>query len=985
MGETVLGREPANTASCPTYARSRLVFLPSVSHHRRTDSKSYLFVGVTVPLEVTMVVPVVSPRASSKSADFHATVASVLEACLSISPIDTVGVALRSPERDSYRFEVVRGTLTRLQGVTFRRGQGLPGIVADVGQTISCLSVTPDFLGLIQSDPRDTSVRSALLVPLLADDGVVGVLAALSQEDDNFTRVNQRFLEAMAKHVAAIYVAHQRASGTYSELEALLRGERKYRSVVEKNRDLVVVIDPEGTILYESPSLATTLGPLPGKNMSRNAFEMIHPEDAGNVKQAIERMVREDLPSATSVFRMKALDDTWRSLEGSLSNQISDPDVRAIVLNLRAAPERAAMAPDGFELAAAAVQNAGDLIIILDRMGRILQFNRAAELATAYSFGEVEKAVFWEHFVRLVDLGEVMTDFQNANPSAFPSAHEKYWLTKHGEPRLIAWSTGAIADEHGAITHFVLTGSDVTARRRAEESLRESEQRLRSMTDHVPDAIYQYRLLPTAGFTYVNTAMTRLTGYTAEEFYANPALIDKITHPDDVPALTALRTTLAAGNATTIDWNSPVIVRWRTKGGEVIATEQHFVPIRDAAGRVIGFEGIGQNVTDRTKLTEQMVEQKQMEAVGRLAGGVSHDFNNLLTVITGFSELLLKSLRPGDVHHQYVQEIAGAAQRAAFITRQLLAFSRQQFMSPVELDINQILGDTEKMLRPLFGADIKLIVNLDPSLDKVKADANQIEQVVINLAVNAGDAMPLGGRLTIETANVTVIQALACSHGRVEPGRYVTIALTDTGSGMDSVTKARIFEPFFTTHVVGKGSGLGLSTVLGIVQQSGGQVCVDSEVGRGTTFTIYLPAITSTAEVATVPVPTPPRRSDTILLVEDENVLRSLVRLVLEGQGYQVLEATSMIEALDVAADYGGPIELLLSDVVMPGGSGPELAEKLAATRQAMKVLFMSGYTDDVVLRSGVLADSSSFLQKPFTSAGLGIKIREVLANFPLN
>ncbi|HLZ09667.1 MAG TPA: PAS domain S-box protein, partial [Chloroflexota bacterium] len=935
--------------------------------------------------EVTMVVPVVSVRAAPRVADFHATVASVLDACLSISPIDTVGVAWRTPERDSFRFEVVRGTLTSLQGVSFRRGQSLPGIVTDVGQTISCLSVTPDFLGLIQSDPQDSSVRSALLVPLLADDGVVGLLAALSREDDNFTRVNQRFLEAMAKHVASILIGNQRQSGTDSELEAVLRGERKFRAAVEKINASAILIDPDGTILFESPSLATTLGLLPVRNVGRNAVELIHPDNVPDVQKAIEGMVREDFPSAAVVFRMKGPDETWVSLEGSLSNHIGDPDVQAIIVNLRAAPDQIKRHRDGLGLVAEAVHNAGDLIIILDRLGRILQFNRAAELTTAYSFAEVEHAVFWEHFVRLVDLAEVMTDFQNPDVTAFPSAHEKYWLTKQGEPRLISWSTGAIADDNGAITHFVLTGYDVTARRRAEDALRESEQRLRLMMDRVPEAIYQYRLVPTERFDYVNTAMTRLTGYSEDEFYANPSLIDKLTHPDDLSVPATLRTMPAEGNGPAIDWNTPVVVRWRRKDGEIIATEQHVVPIRDASGQVIAFEGIGQDVSERMKLTEQVVEQKQMEAVGRLAGGVSHDFNNLLTVITGFSELLLKSLRPGDVHYQYVEEIAGASQRAAFITRQLLAFSRQQFMSPVELDINQILGDTEKMLRPLFGADIKLIVHLEPSLDKVRADVNQIEQVVINLAVNAGDAMPLGGRLTIETANVEVDRALACSHGRVEPGRYVTISLTDTGSGMDAETKSRIFEPFFTTHVVGKGSGLGLSTVLGIVQQSGGQVCVDSEVGRGTTFTVYLPAIAATAPVATVVAPTPPRRPDTILLVEDENVLRSLVRLVLEGQGYRVLEATSMVEAQDLAARHDGPIELLLTDVVMPGGSGPELAEKLVGTRPSMKVLFMSGYTDDVVLRSGVLADSSSFLQKPFTSAGLGIKIREVLSGVQLH
>jgi signal transduction histidine kinase/CheY-like chemotaxis protein len=389
------------------------------------------------------------------------------------------------------------------------------------------------------------------------------------------------------------------------------------------------------------------------------------------------------------------------------------------------------------------------------------------------------------------------------------------------------------------------------------------------------------------------------------------------------------------------------------------------------------------DVTEVVRLERQGNEQQsqRMEALGRLAGGVAHDFNNLLGVITGYGELLGRDLQDDTRLTRYVGDILKAAERAGGLARQLLAFSRKQVLQPRVLDVNVVVSDTEKMLRRLIGEDVMLVTVLEDRLGHVKADPGQIEQVLMNLAVNARDAMPRGGRLTIETANVDLDAAYVRLRPGVEPGPYVMLAVSDTGHGMKQETLGHVFEPFFTTKAVGKGTGLGLSTVHGIVKQSGGHVWVYSEPEHGATFKVYLPR---TKEAAPAPVTEKtdhpmPQGAETVLLVEDEAGLRELVRECLEGSGYRVLEARQAAHALEIAGDYAGPIDLLVTDVVMPGMSGRELSERLAASHAGMRVLYMSGYTDDAVVLHGVLAEEMAFLQKPFTLNALARKVRALL------
>jgi len=373
-----------------------------------------------------------------------------------------------------------------------------------------------------------------------------------------------------------------------------------------------------------------------------------------------------------------------------------------------------------------------------------------------------------------------------------------------------------------------------------------------------------------------------------------------------------------------------------------------------------------------------------MEAIGQLAGGIAHDFNNLLTAILGYAELLVPVVEPDAIHRNDLEQIRKAAVRATQLTGQLLAFSRQQILQPVVVDLNALVADVAALLGRLIGENIRLTLRLEPELGRTKADPGQVEQVIVNLAINARDAMPTGGSLTIQTMNVDVDDHFFLRHGFINESqttRFVVLTVSDTGQGIDAVTRNRIFEPFFTTKPKGKGTGLGLATVYGIVKQSGGSIWVYSEPGQGATFKIYLPRTDKTVAAATAAPPASNRLggTETILLVEDEEAVRMLTRVLLERHGYRVLVAADAEHALVIAAAETEPIHLLVSDVVMPGLSGPELYGQLAPLRPEMRVLFLSGYADETIVKRGALKSGTPFMQKPFTATALSAKVRELL------
>jgi len=509
----------------------------------------------------------------------------------------------------------------------------------------------------------------------------------------------------------------------------------------------------------------------------------------------------------------------------------------------------------------------------------------------------------------------------------------------------------------------------------AESALRISERRFRALVEESWDAIALFAGDGT--ILYGSPATTRLLGYELTEFVGRNAM--ELIYPDDrAGVLLRLQEVMAAPRT-----RVHVAARVVHKNGTWRYLEGVFTNLLDdpSVGAIVNNY---RDVTDRRILEEQVILSQKMEAIGRLAGGVAHDFNNILTAIGGYTDLLLADLPAGDHRRHDVEEIHHAAQRAAGLTHQLLAFSRRQVLQPKVINLNALVPDIEKMLRRLIGEDILFATVLHPRLGNVRADPGQLEQVIVNLAVNARDAMPDGGRLTIETRDVELDEVYATDHPSVKPGRYVMLAVTDTGVGMDEETKARIFEPFFTTKVRGKGTGLGLATVYGIVQQTGGHIWPYSEPGLGTTMRVYLPRVDDpadpiehTGDAALGAV----GGTETILVVEDEAPVRAVTRQLLQRNGYTVLEAADGPAALAlVDGEAGGRhIDLLLTDVIMPGMSGRELADQLIARRPNLRVLFMSGYTDDAVVRHGMLEPGLAYLEKPFRPPMLLKKVRGVL------
>jgi hypothetical protein len=451
--------------------------------------------------------------------------------------------------------------------------------------------------------------------------------------------------------------------------------------------------------------------------------------------------------------------------------------------------------------------------------------------------------------------------------------------------------------------------------------------------------------------------------------------IKDIRLPEEVPALME-----ELDGSSWPGSNFSRVWKHRRKDGSIIDVETGANPIAFQGRQAVLV--LAHDVTEKKKLEAQLHQAQKMEAIGQLAGGVAHDFNNLLGVITGYTELLLKDLRAEHPGLRRAEQIQRAAERASGLTRQLLAFSRKQVLEPKVLDLNAIVLDVEKMLQRLIGEDIQLVPVFASELGRVKADPGQMEQVIVNLAVNARDAMPRGGKLIIETANVDLDGNYSRLHAEVKPGSYVMLAVSDTGHGMDADTMSHIFEPFFTTKEEGKGTGLGLSTVFGIVKQSGGHVAVYSEVGRGTSFKVYLPRTEEPGRAlsaGTVRVEMPSTGSETILVVEDAEALRLLIAEILEVGGYRVLPGASPEEALAAAEAHDGPIHLLLTDVVMPGMSGRQVADRIKASRPAVRVMYMSGYTDEAIGQHGALEPGTHFMQKPFTAGALLRKVREVL------
>jgi len=516
---------------------------------------------------------------------------------------------------------------------------------------------------------------------------------------------------------------------------------------------------------------------------------------------------------------------------------------------------------------------------------------------------------------------------------------------------------------------------DITERKQAEAAHRQAEEKYRSIFENAVEGIYQ--ATPEGRLTSVNPSMVRILGYDSQEELITHRMESESQYYVDQNFHENLTATLAE-KGVVMGFECEVYRKDLSK----VWVSLNIRAIRDESGQLLLHEGSVEDITERKSLEEQFRQAQKMDAVGKLAGGVAHDFNNLLTAIIGYSDMNLRHLQPEDPGRSDIEEIKKAGVRASALTRQLLAFSRKQVLQPKVFDLNHTISEMYKMLKRLIGEDIQLETVLDPALGSVKADPGQVEQVLLNLAVNARDAMPDGGKVTIETANVDLDEQYASNYVTVKASPHVMVAISDTGCGMDKQTQAHIFEPFFTTKPVGQGTGLGLSTVYGIVKQSGGSIWVYSEVGKGTTIKIYFPRVDRETRQSdrTSTLTGLPRGTETILLVEDDETVRKMTSTALRTLGYYVLEAANGEAALFICEhSKGEAINLLLTDVVMPEMNGCELARRLAGMRPRMRALYMSGYAPNAIVQHGVLDGSLSFLQKPFTPSALAQKVREVL------
>jgi len=530
---------------------------------------------------------------------------------------------------------------------------------------------------------------------------------------------------------------------------------------------------------------------------------------------------------------------------------------------------------------------------------------------------------------------------------------------------LIAWPIFGPERKLEALVHVV---KDVSEMKNAQAALQESERQYRSLVEDMEDVVFS--LDPEGRVKFISSA-ARNFGYSSGELIGSR--FSRLVHPDDLAGVEESFARTLAGDS------EPFEFRTIDEKGEV-----RFVRASSRAviadGRPAGVTGVLIDVSKQKGMEEQLRMSQKMEAVGRLAGGVAHDFNNLLSVIISYADFAVESLRESDPLMSDIVEIRNAGQRAASLTRQLLAFSRRQVLEPAVLDLNKIVLELEKMLQRLLGEDVELTVHVAGDLGSIEADPGQIEQVVMNLAVNARDAMPRGGKLTIETANIELDGEYQQQHVAVNPGQYVVLSVTDTGCGMDAATRARIFEPFFTSKEMGKGTGLGLSTVYGIVKQSGGNIWVYSEPEHGTTFKVYMPRVDAPAtDVRRRPPSVMATGNETVLVVEDEDAVRKLADRILRVAGYKVLTAANGGEALLICEQHKGELHLLLTDVVMPQMGGRQLAERLTKIRPELRVLYMSGYTDNAIVHHGVLDPGTRFISKPFSAPDLTRKVREAL------
>lgn len=761
----------------------------------------------------------------------------------------------------------------------------------------------------------------------------------------------------------------------------LSRAEKRFRALIESAPDAMVIVDGDGIITIANERTEKLFGYLRAELIG-SPVEILIPDRFRERSIASRQPYLSDpnlspLGEAMELFGRRK-DGHEFPVEINMSPLQTEEGVvvTIVIRNIagRKLNEEALRASE--ELLRSAFDRTNVAMVLTDTADRFVRVNAAFTQMFGYSQAELLKMAM--HDITHPDnLAE--TQARRAELLAGKGYHFEVEQRYIHKDKHIIWGLINVSLVRNALGQpFLYVGQvqDITERKRTETALKEMQKRLEHVVFSNPAVIFTSAVEDNRirDISWISDNVREIMGYTPEEALAGNWWFGNI-HPEDRNRVrdNIHRTLPAQGHA--IDE-----YRFRYSNNTYRWVRSEMRLVRDAAGKPVEAVGSWSDITERKQLEDQILQAQKMDAIGKLAGGIAHDFNNLLTVINGYCELLTSGLQPGDGIREPLDEIHNAGERAATLTRQLLAFSRKAVLTPVVLDLNELLTNLQKMLSRLIGENIELKVVLNPSVWKVKVDPSQMEQVIVNLVVNARDAMPQGGKVVIETTNVEFDENYANQHPETQHRQYVQVSVSDTGCGMDAAIQSRIFEPFFTTKAPDKGTGLGLSVVHGIVKQSGGRVEVQSEVGVGTTFRIYLPMAIDEAPASRLIVPKRSRAGkETILLVEDEAGVRTLARLILEKQGYKVLDAKNGEEAITLSKNFPGIIDIMVTDTVMPKMSGTQLAQHLAASRPKMKVLYLSGYTDDAVVHHGIMDTETPFLQKPFTLESLTNKVRDLL------
>jgi PAS domain S-box-containing protein len=821
------------------------------------------------------------------------------------------------------------------------------------------------------TDPliRERGIRSMLGVPLKRHGALIGVLHVdwLTVRPCRDREV--QLLEIAAERCAAAIYNAQVYQEAKRSAAALTESEENFRQLTAHINEVFWMTDvAKNQMIYISPAYETIWGRTCASVYAspHNWLDAIHPEDRERVAQSA--LNNQTTGTYDEAYRIVRPDGTIRWIhDRGFPVRNKAGKVYRIAGVAQDITERK-QAEEAESRLVAILEATPDLVSIADPEGRLVYLNRAGRKTLGLDELTDLSGYNLQEFHDAANAQAVMTE-------GIPTAmRDGAWS---GETELVALDGHATAVSqvilvhkapNGTVTFLSTIARDITGRKRAEESLRLQSAALKAAANSI---VITDR---NGTIEWVNPAFTALTYYRAEDAIGkNPRELSKSGLHDQL-FYRDLWNTILAGHV----WHGEVTNR--RKDGSLYSEEQSITSVKDARGELTHFVAIGRDLTEQKRLEAQLLQAQKMEVVGRLASGIAHDFNNLLTVINGTAELVLMDLNEDDTVRADLQAIGKAGMSAAALTRQLLAFSRKQIMKPVALNLNSLLADLKDMLQRLIGEDVALMIVPAKDVGRVMADHGQIEQVVMNLAVNARDAMANGGTLTIETRNVVLDEASAAEHPSLQPGPHVRLTVSDTGGGMDEATRLQIFDPFFTTKELGTGTGLGLSTVYGIVRQSGGDIGVSSELGMGATFTIYLPLIGDVVHKGP-PAPTVPslQRAETVLIVDDDEAVCRLTKRILQSAGYTVLTASSGGEAVLLLERHDGPVHLMLTDMVMPQVSGRELATQLTNIRPRMKVLYMSGYTDDTILRRGLLDQAAHFIAKPYTTAELTRTVREVL------